>query len=154
MTDEHPSVPAALKTRHHVQRLAFPHIRDIRNAVASVEGVNAKIAVAITRGVGTMACAYAFALLACISLPSVIRSGNIVAIVSWVAQTLFQLVLLSIILVGQNVQNAAADARATRTFDDVEAVKADLTRALDRLDTDTQGGLQAVIAHIDKHLKP
>ncbi len=73
---------------------------------------NTRIAVAITRSVGSMWCAYAFALLALISLPSALASGQSLIIVSWIAQTFLQLVLLPIIIVGQNVQAAASDARA------------------------------------------
>ena len=67
-----------------------------------------------------MWCAYAFALFDLISLPDAIRSGP-AAIVSWVAQTFLQLVLLSVIMVGQNVQAAAADQRAEATFHDASA---------------------------------
>ena len=67
-----------------------------------------------------MWCAYAFALFDLISLPSAIRSGPS-AIVTWVAQTFLQLVLLSVIMVGQNVQAAAADKRAEATFHDASA---------------------------------
>jgi hypothetical protein len=70
------------------------------------------MAVKITKSVGSMWCAYVFALIALISLPSALRSGNSIIIVSWIAQTFLQLVLLPIIIVGQNVQAAASDARA------------------------------------------
>ena len=40
----------------------------------------------------------------------------------WIAQTFLQLVLLSIIIVGQNVQASASDERAENTFQDAEAV--------------------------------
>ena len=83
---------------------------------------NTKLSVKITKLVGTMWCAYAFAVLAFISLPSAIRSGNPVALVSWVSQTFLQLVLLSIIIVGQNVLGAAADMRAEATYEDADAV--------------------------------
>jgi hypothetical protein len=83
---------------------------------------NAALAVKITRGVGTMWCAYAFAALALVSLPSAIRSGDPVTIVSWISQTFLQLVLLSIIIVGQNVLAAAADMRAEATYQDADAV--------------------------------
>ena len=53
--------------------------------------------------------------------PAAIR-GGIQPIVSWVAQTFLQLVLLSIIMVGQNVQASAADKRAEDTYKDAEAV--------------------------------
>lgn len=59
----------------------------------------------ITTGVATMWCAYLFAAIALISLPMAIRSGDTIIIVSWVAQTFLQLVLLSIIMVGQKVQS-------------------------------------------------
>src|ERR1700732_4632996 len=70
---------------------------------------NAWFAVKVTNGVGTMWCAYAFAVIAFISLPQAISSHNAVTLVSWVSQTFLQLVLLSIIIVGQNVLAAAAD---------------------------------------------
>ena len=59
----------------------------------------------ITTGVATMWCAYLFAAIALISLPKAIRSGDTIIIISWVAQTFLQLVLLSIIMVGQKVQS-------------------------------------------------
>ena len=45
--------------------------------------------------------AYIFAGIALISLPAAIRSGDSLVIVAWIAQTFLQLVLLSIIMVGQ-----------------------------------------------------
>ena len=41
---------------------------------------------------------------------------------AWIAQTFLQLVLLPIIIVGQNVQAAAADARSEATYNDAAAV--------------------------------
>jgi hypothetical protein len=82
---------------------------------------NAWLAVKITKGVGTMWCAYAFGILALISLPDAIKAGK-PAIISWIAQTFLQLVLLSIIIVGQNIQSAASDKRAIDTYKDAEAV--------------------------------
>lgn len=61
-------------------------------------------AVKITDAVGTMYCAMIFAALTFVSLPNVLSSGDLVQIVSWVAQTFLQLVLLSVIMVGQNIQ--------------------------------------------------
>jgi hypothetical protein len=83
---------------------------------------NAAFAVRITNGVGTMWCAYAFAALALVSLPSAIKSHDAVTLVSWVSQTFLQLVLLSIIIVGQNVLAAASDQRAEATYQDADAV--------------------------------
>jgi hypothetical protein len=113
----------------------------IRKTVGEVEGFNAKLAVIITSGVGTMACAYAFAALALISAPAKFSEGTKGAI-EWIAQTFLQLVLLSIIMVGQRVQSAASDARAAKQFDDTVMI-------LDRLDTKTAGGLTEVMTAIE-----
>src|SRR5438552_10989533 len=83
---------------------------------------NTWLAIKVTNGVGTMWCAYAFAALALVSLPAAILSRNPVLIVSWISQTFLQLVLLSIIIVGQNVLAAASDKRAEATFEDADAV--------------------------------
>ena len=83
---------------------------------------NSWFAVKVTTGVGTMWCAYAFAALALVSLPSAIRSHSAVTLVSWVSQTFLQLVLLSVIIVGQNVLASAADKRAEATYNDADAI--------------------------------
>ncbi|NBQ92874.1 MAG: DUF1003 domain-containing protein [Micrococcales bacterium] len=84
--------------------------------------LNAKIGFNITRGVGTMWAAYAFFALTLVSLPSVISKGDPIQIVAWIAQTFLQLVLLPIIIVGQNIQAAAAEKRAILTYEDAAAV--------------------------------
>jgi hypothetical protein len=117
--------------------------RDIKEAVAKAEGFNAKFAVVITRGVGTMACAYLFAVIAFISLPSALNSGQLIVIISWIAQTFLQLVLLSIIMVGQNVQSHASDARSERTYEDAVMI-------LDRLDANTEGGIKTILDRLDQ----
>ena len=72
----------------------------------SLEAINRKIALKITSAVGTMWCAYIFMAIALISLPNAIKTHDTIVIVSWVAQTFLQLVLLSIIMVGQDVQSS------------------------------------------------
>ncbi len=84
-------------------------------------GFNGWLALKITNSVGTMWCAYAFAALALISLPDAIRSGT-AALIAWIAQTFLQLVLLSIIMVGQKVAAAASDKQAFQTYKDAEAL--------------------------------
>ena len=98
---------------------------------------NAWLAVKITKTVGSMWCAYIFAAIALYGLPAALRPGG-EGLVSWIAQTFLQLVLLSIIIVGQDVQSQASDARAAKTFEDTEVV-------VDRLDTATAGGVTEVL---------
>lgn len=83
---------------------------------------NAWFAVKVTNGVGTMWCAYVFGALALVSLPAAIRSHSAVVLVSWISQTFLQLVLLSVIIVGQNVLAAAADKRSVATYNDADAI--------------------------------
>jgi hypothetical protein len=110
---------------HHREATGPPRVAA---AVAAVHGpgpmgrLNAKIGLKITVIVGTMWAAYLFTLLALVSAPSAFKSGNSIIIVAWVAQTFLQLVLLPIIIVGQNVQAVAADARSKATYDDASAV--------------------------------
>ena len=111
--------PCSVSARNHSE----PLITTTSSGSAPRAGrFNRTLSVKITKAVGTMWCAYAFALLAFVSLPSAIRSGNLVTLVSWMSQTFLQLVLLSIIIVGQNVLGAAADMRAEATYQDADAV--------------------------------
>lgn len=87
-----------------------------------VNKINQKIGLGITKSVGTMWAAYAFAALTLVSLPAAIQSHNTIVIIAWLAQTFLQLVLLPIIIVGQNIQAAASDARAAATYEDAGAI--------------------------------
>jgi hypothetical protein len=120
---------------------------------------NKRVAMTLTSAVGTMTCFWLFCLLALCSLPAVLSAfaafhgtfpdwmirASIIALVAWVAQTMIQLVLLPALMVGQSLQNEASDARTAKTFEDIEAVRVDLTTALDRLDEKTEGGIKAVL---------
>jgi len=103
-----PTVKAAAKSLHPQDRL--------------VNRFNRKVGLGITTTVGTMWCAYAFILIACVSLPAAIFSHDPIIIIAWIAQTFLQLVLLPVIIVGQNIQAAAADARSAATYEDAGAI--------------------------------
>jgi len=98
-----------------------PRVADQLDHGGPITRFNTFLALKITAAVGTMWCAYAFAGLALLSLPDAIRGGTSTT-VTWTAQTFLQLVLLSIIIVGQTVQAGAADARAQATYEDADAV--------------------------------
>jgi len=97
-------------------------VRDQLPKTNRAQRFNAWFAVKITDAVGSMWCAYAFAALALVSLPEAIKSHSAVTIVSWISQTFLQLVLLSIIIVGQNILSQASDKRSENTYKDAEAV--------------------------------
>ncbi len=109
---------AVARAKAHVPKLVSrEHARKVVHGDSPIGLFNTRVAVRITKSVGSMWCAYAFALLALISLPSATASGNSIIIIGWIAQTFLQLVLLPIIIVGQNVQAAASDARAESDHD-------------------------------------
>lgn len=91
-------------------------IRNINREHRERLSLQEKIALFITKGVGTMWCAYIFSIIALISLPDAIISGR-AAVISWIAQTFLQLVLLSIIMVGQNVMSKHAELRADAEYE-------------------------------------
>jgi len=85
------------------------------------QGFNKWLAVKLTNAVGTMWCAYAFAALALVVLPDAIKGGTL-TLVQWVSQTFIQLVMLSVIMVGQNVISSAQDARAEADHETLGAI--------------------------------
>jgi hypothetical protein len=109
-----------------MEHTEHPHIaRRRKQGVATIAkehtGFNGWLAVHITNAVATMWCAYAFAILALISLPEAVKAGT-AALIAWIAQTFLQLVLLSIIMVGQKVAARASDKQAEQTYQDAEAL--------------------------------
>ena len=84
-------------------------------------GPNGKIALVLTTVVGTMWCAYAFAALALVALPSALSGGRLLDLIQWISQTFIQLVMLSVIMVGQNILGRASDKRADMTYQDADA---------------------------------
>jgi len=130
---------------------------------SAYQRVNKAVAIALTKYVGTMTCFWVFCLLALFSLPAVLSGftvfhsafpaviikASIIALVAWVAQTFIQLVLLPALMVGQNLQNEAADARAAKTFEDVEEARNCIKQALTLLDVHTEGGIKVLLDAIE-----
>jgi hypothetical protein len=117
---------------------------------------NKRLAVWITNNVGTMTCFWIFCVIALLGLPAALVEAHVISptigligeagfviVVQWVAQSFLQLVLLPSLMVGQNLQNVAADARSAKTFEDVE-------RIIDLLDCHTQGGLREIFQAIEE----
>ncbi len=96
-------------------------------------GFNGRIALGLTAIVGSMWCAYAFAVLALIALPGALESGGLLPLIQWVSQTFIQLVMLSVIMVGQNIMGRAADKRSEMTYRDAEAIFAEAKQIQEHL---------------------
>lgn len=84
----------------------------LKKQFRGINKFNYWIAVKITKGVGTMWCAYAFLIIDLFMLPPVIKSNDVMVWVTYIAQTVLQLVLLPIIMVGQNVIQAQNESKA------------------------------------------
>ena len=93
-----------------------------------------KIAIFITKMEGTMWCAIAFTILALISFPAALQ-GGVPTTISWIAQTFLQLVLLSIIMVGQNLQSKHSELRADADYETNLESKKDIEMLMKRLDS-------------------
>jgi hypothetical protein len=93
---------------------------------------NARIAIWITAAVGSMTCAWLFAALAFAGLPTALKPGNI-GFLFWFSSDLLQLTLLSVIIVGQNIQAQASDKRSEQTYKDAEAVLAEALKIQEHL---------------------
>ena len=119
------------------------HTHDFVKKNTAMQRFNATFGLKITVLVGTMWCAYLFACIALISLPDNVQSTQL--LILWISSSFLQLVLLPIIIVGQNIQARASDARAAKTFEDVEDARNNIKRAVDLLDIHTEGGLHDAV---------
>ena len=98
-------------------RILHPYIPQkvtIAKAEQALTGFNMKIAVVITRGLGTMVCAYIFAILSIIGFPGF--GATPTQYVQWVSQTFIQLVALSVLAVGQQVLSKQGELMAEEQF--------------------------------------
>jgi len=134
------SLHKPVKARHHIKQAIS--LRGLAAEVKVADGINAKIAVFLTNIVGSMWCAYVFGIIALLGLRPALKPGG-EGIVAWIAQTFLQLVLLSVIMVGQNVQSVASDLRSQHTYDDTLEI-------LDRLDVHTEGGIKVLADRLDE----
>lgn len=129
MTDTH----GITKLGHEVH----VNTKDHHPVDTAYQRFNKKVAVWITDKVGTMTCFWLFNALSFIGLPATLVAAGLalslgpvgwltaagfIVMVQWTAQSWIQLVLLPALMVGQNLQNEAADVRATKQFEDTEEI--------------------------------
>lgn len=94
---------------------------------SAISRFNTRLAVRITSVMGSMWSAYVFALLSLMSLPAILVALNpglrswfpawlvvssVITLIAWISQNFLQLVLLPVIMVGQNVIQSQQDAKA------------------------------------------
>lgn len=121
----HEAALAAVRATPHLhvpRHVPAAHIRSLVHGSGVMGRFNAAAAVRITRVVGTMYCAYVFALIALVALPAAIQQGSPTVLVNWLSSNFLQLVLLPIIMVGQNVISTSQDARAEADHETLTAL--------------------------------
>ncbi len=105
----------------------------------------------ITSAVGTMWCAIIFACIALVSLPSALASRDVVTIVAWVAQTFLQLVLLSVIMVGQDLASRATAQQISETHA-ASMAEFELAQEERRVNAEEVADLKAIANALHVHL--
>lgn len=124
------------KLFHHEPRQHQPrNVNQLHEAEKAEAGVNTRIAVWLTKSVGTMWTAYTFAVLAVIGLLAILGllSPIVALLVAWTSQTLIQLVLLPIIMVGQNVLGRKAELQADEQFHTTVSTYHDIEQIMQHL---------------------
>jgi hypothetical protein len=124
-------MPVLFEHHPHPRIAARKKLRPAKTTDEHV-GFNGRVALILTTTVGTMWCAYAFSVLALIALPQALQ-GGLLPIIQWVSQTFIQLVMLSVIMVGQNILSRASDKRADETYQDAEATLHEAQQIQDHL---------------------
>ena len=112
-------------TEYRPRHISSREVRERMTGDNAISQFNSKVAVIITKAVGSMWAAYLFVLIALVSFPQALNAflnGDAVTGVAWLSQSFLQLVLLPILLVGQNVIAAAQDARAETDHETLTAL--------------------------------
>jgi hypothetical protein len=115
----------------HIPHPHIPQKVTIAKAEQALTGFNMKIAVAITKGLGTMVCAYIFAILAIIGFPGF--GATPTQYVQWVSQTFIQLVALSVLAVGQQVLSKHGELMADEQFHTTMSTYHDIEQIMQHL---------------------
>jgi hypothetical protein len=105
----------AAPTEHQPRLVTTRQVGQFIHGAGAIGQFNSRLAVLITKSVGTMWAAYLFVIIAFVSLPQAWHAfthGDTIIGVAWLSQSFLQLVLLPIIIVGQNIISASQDARA------------------------------------------
>lgn len=133
------SAAKAAPTEHSPTLVTARSIHALVHGAGSLGQFNSWLAVLITKNVGTMWCAYVFAVIGIVSLVGAI-TGNLTLtlIAGGISSYFLQLVLLPVIIVGQNVISTSQDARAEADHITLTTLHAMNVRQLEMLEQQHQ----------------
>jgi len=133
---------------HKPMNVASVHKEKLRAA-----GLNTRLAVSITKLVGTMWCAYVFTVLAVIGLFGLLGWLNpfTFLLATWVSQQFLQLVFLPILSVGQNVINQHQELQSQEQFDTTMKAEHEIEQVMHHLDAQDAKILEIVERQEEQH---
>lgn len=109
--------------------------------------INDWLALKCTLMTSSMWAAYLFCVLAFISLPTAVASHDAFTIVSWISQSFLQLVLLPIIMVGQNLLSQSTEQRAAEDHTAVMEIVQDIHQMMSEESTEA-ADLASILARL------
>lgn len=133
------------------------HLRTIDHhpADSAYQRLNKRIALWMFKNVGSMTAFWITLFLCLCAVPAVLFQMHVISIVvvftgygfylllTWGISTTFQAIMLPGLMVGQNLQSEAADARSAKQFEDTEVI-------VDKLNLETEGGIKVLNDKLDK----
>lgn len=128
-----------------MRRIYTPHphravsVNGLREHEQKVAGINQRIAILITKALGSVPCMYFFIILALIGFPGF--HATLPQYVQWFSQTCIQLVALSVLGISQNILNHHTELQSDamydtdiKTFSDVETLIAQNNKQFEMLE--------------------
>ena len=136
------------RTKTLFKRVIYRHIphnaNEVHRAELSVAGFNTRLAVWLTEHVGTMWTAYAFAGLSIIGLFAILGwlAPLVALLIAWISQTFIQLVLLPVIMVGQNVLGHKSELQSEEQYNFTMKSYHDIEQIMQHLDRQDEAILE------------
>lgn len=134
-TPTHPHRFSSALFHHEPHQHKPRNVNQLHKEERSGEGTNTRIAILLTNSVGSMWTAYIFVVIAIVGLLAILQvfSPIVALLVAWASQTLIQLVLLPVIMVGQNVLNRKSEIQADEQFHTTMSTYHDIEQIMQHL---------------------
>jgi uncharacterized membrane protein len=122
---------------HNYARRKPKNVNELHKETVASGGFNAKFAVFLTKNVGTMWTAYLFTGICMVGLLAIFGAlpAIVVALVLWMTSEFFSLVLLPIIMVGQNILGKKSELQAEEQFKATMSSYQDIEGIMKHLDS-------------------
>jgi uncharacterized membrane protein len=132
---EHPHHHTTVLFHHEPHQHQPRNVNALHEAEKAAAGFNTRLAVVLTQYTGTMWTAYIFTVLAIIGLFGLLGWLNpfVFLLATWLSQQFLQLVLLPVIMVGQNVLGRKTELQADEQFNTTMSTYHDIEQIMQHL---------------------